>query len=91
MSQYSIESPDVRRSNLKSICGPNRLRNQLNFSLLIRTMLAVFVQELFFMECQFQIHEAQHENQYEIIQLINNLRRNLVDGSLKGQELREKR
>ena len=54
-------------------------------------MLAVFVQELFFMECQFQIHEAQHENLYEIIQIINNLRRNLVDGSLKGQELREKR
>ena len=45
----------------------------------------------FFMECQFQIHEAQHENLYEIIQIINNLRRNLVDGSLKGQELREKR
>ena len=45
---------NVRRSNLKSICGPNRLRNQLNFSLLIRTMLAVFVQELFSWNVNFR-------------------------------------
>ena len=45
----------------------------------------------FYMECQFQIHEAQHENQYLFIQLINIKEETLVDGSLKAQELREKR
>ena len=47
MNQHEKMIKSVRRSNLKSICGPYRLKNQLNFSLLIQTMLAVFVQELF--------------------------------------------
>ena len=58
----------VRRPDLISICGQCRLRIQLNVSLLNSNHACGVCGRTFFMECQFQIHEAHHENQFIIIQ-----------------------